>query len=104
MPKEKIRTVTFLTREQVDYLDKLGKDALFSDGIKLSRAEILMDMVKLLMCLNIDITKMDLSKKDLVGEIMKALSQKNDKGEYINIVPHINIKYNEAKNDQKMTH
>jgi len=35
------RVVTFLNREEVDFLDKIGKDALFSTGLKLSRAKIL---------------------------------------------------------------
>lgn len=35
------RVVTFLTRDEVDFLDKLGKDALFSTGTKLSRAKLI---------------------------------------------------------------
>jgi len=40
--KDKIRTVTFLGRKQIDFLDNLGKDALFYRGYKLSRAQILL--------------------------------------------------------------
>jgi len=40
--EEKIqRVVTFLNREEVDFLDKLGKDALFSTGAKLSRSKLI---------------------------------------------------------------
>ena len=39
--EKKERVVTFLNREEVDFLDKLGKDALFSTGSKLSRAKII---------------------------------------------------------------
>ncbi len=35
------RVVTFLNREEVDFLDKLGKDALFTTGVKLSRARLI---------------------------------------------------------------
>ena len=35
------RVVTFLNRDEVDFLDKLGKDALFSTGLKLSRAKLI---------------------------------------------------------------
>jgi hypothetical protein len=35
------RVVTFLNRQEVDFLDKLGKDALFSTGIKLSRTKLI---------------------------------------------------------------
>ena len=31
------RVIASLNREQVDYLDQIGKDAQFSSGIKLSR-------------------------------------------------------------------
>lgn len=35
------RVVTFLTRDEVDFLDKVGKDALFSTGMKVSRARLI---------------------------------------------------------------
>jgi len=35
------RVIALLGREQIDYLDKLGKDALFSAGHKLSRTKII---------------------------------------------------------------
>jgi len=51
---EKKRVVTFLNREEVDFLDKLGKDALFSTGIKLSRAKIIEWLVDFTKNLNIN--------------------------------------------------
>ena len=42
------RVITFLTRGQVDLLDKIGKDALFSKGTKLSRTKIISCMIDLL--------------------------------------------------------
>mgnify|MGYP001365161776 FL=1 len=39
--EQKERVVTFLNREEVDFLDKLGKDALFSTGAKISRAKLI---------------------------------------------------------------
>ena len=42
------RVIASLNREQVDYLDKIGKDAQFSSGVKLSRTEILSAMVNAL--------------------------------------------------------
>jgi hypothetical protein len=47
------RVIASLNREQVDYLDKLGKDAQFSSGIKLSRTQILAAMVNALKRLNL---------------------------------------------------
>ncbi|RJO63870.1 MAG: hypothetical protein C4540_05990 [Candidatus Omnitrophota bacterium] len=43
------RVVTFLDRGEVDFLDKLGKDALFTSGMKISRTKIIswtIDFVK----------------------------------------------------------
>lgn len=42
------RVIASLNREQVDFLDKIGKDALFTAGVKLSRTEILAAMVNVL--------------------------------------------------------
>ena len=44
------RIVAFLTREEIDFIDKIAKDALFSTGHKLSRTEIIrafIDAVKI---------------------------------------------------------
>jgi len=47
------RVIASLNRKQVDYLDKIGKDAQFSSGIKLSRTQILAAMVNALKRLNL---------------------------------------------------
>ena len=47
------RVIASLNREQVDYLDQIGKDAQFSSGIKLSRTQILAAMVNALKWLNL---------------------------------------------------
>ena len=47
------RVIAALNREQVDYLDKIGKDAQFSSVIKLSRTQILAAMVNALKRLNL---------------------------------------------------
>lgn len=77
--KEKIRTVTFLSREQIDFLDTLGKDALFSQGIKLSRVKILSELVDLLMELKINIKELDLKEENLTKRILRIVNEKNEK-------------------------
>ncbi|PIQ84802.1 MAG: hypothetical protein COV75_00280 [Candidatus Omnitrophica bacterium CG11_big_fil_rev_8_21_14_0_20_63_9] len=47
------RVIAALNREQVDYLDKIGKDAQFSSGVKLTRTQILAAMVNALKRLNL---------------------------------------------------
>lgn len=47
------RVIASLNRDQVDFLDKIGKDALFSSGVKLSRTHIIAAMVNALRHLNL---------------------------------------------------
>lgn len=42
------RVVTFLTREELDFLDNLEKDMMFSTGRHLSRSQIIQDMADIL--------------------------------------------------------
>ncbi len=44
----KHRVVTFLSRQELEFLDKLEKDMMFSTGRHLSRAQILQDLAELL--------------------------------------------------------
>ena len=67
------RVIASLNREQVDYLDQLGKDAQFSSGIKLSRTEILAAMVNTLKRLNLTgegITTAEQFEQRIVDAIM----------------------------------
>ena len=84
------RVVAFLSREQIDFVDKGGKDALFSTGKKLSRTDIIRTMVETMRKLNISGTDirttdelekrmLDVAKKALVGmacEIKNGQAQK----------------------------
>jgi len=51
--KQVHRVVTFLDRIQVDYLDKLGKDALFSMGVKFPRTRVISALIDLLRKVNL---------------------------------------------------
>jgi hypothetical protein len=64
--------VTFLNRDEVDFLDKLGKDALFSTGSKVSRSSLIAWMVDMLKGLNIDGQDIR-SEEDLERKLMEAL-------------------------------
>ena len=43
------RIVAFLTRTEIDFIDKLAKDAMFSTGHKLSRTDIISALVDTVM-------------------------------------------------------
>ncbi len=68
----KERVVTFLNRGEVDFLDKLGKDALFSSGLKLSRAKLIEWLVDLIKELNIDGTNMK-TEEDMKNRMINSL-------------------------------
>ena len=71
------RVVAFLNRNEVDYLDKLGKDALFSTGLKISRAKLLAWFVDFMQNLHISGENIK-SKRDLEGKIINILIQHNN--------------------------
>lgn len=43
------RVVTFLDREELEFLDRLERDMMFSTGRHISRSKIIEDMVNLLL-------------------------------------------------------
>ena len=67
------RVIASLNREQVDFLDKIGKDAQFSSGTKLSRNQILAVMVNALKRLNLTaegVTTIEQFEQRIVDAIM----------------------------------
>jgi len=73
--KSKVRIVTHVTRDKVDFLDRLGKDVLFSKGYKLSRAAILEQLIELLQRLEPDIKNCDLSHGNLASSILRLFGK-----------------------------
>ncbi len=66
------RVVAFLNRQEIDFLDKVGKDALFSTGTKLTRTRLIAWLIDFLRSLNV--SGMDLrSEKDLEYRIREVL-------------------------------
>ncbi|HOW42908.1 MAG TPA: hypothetical protein P5110_06575 [Candidatus Omnitrophota bacterium] len=74
------RVVTFLNRDEVDFLDKLGKDALFSSGSKLSRAKLIAWLIDMLKGLGIDGKDLK-SEKDLEARVLGVLKQISEQKE-----------------------
>lgn len=66
------RVVTFLNREEVDFLDKLGKDALFSTGLKLSRSKLIAWLIEFIKRFNIN-GKDIKSERDFENRVLKEL-------------------------------
>ena len=72
------RVITFLTRDELDFLDKIGKDALFSAGTKLSRSKIISALVNVIRKLDIDGCGLN-SPNDLEKRLLKTMKQKDKK-------------------------
>jgi len=68
------RVVTFLNREEVDYLDKVGKDALFSTGLKVSRAKLISWLVEFMQKLQINGEGVK-SEKDFENRIVENIKK-----------------------------
>jgi hypothetical protein len=68
------RVVTFLNRDEVDFLDKLGKDALFSTGTKLSRARLIAWLIDFMKGLDINGENIA-SEEDLERRVLEVLQQ-----------------------------
>ena len=70
------RVVTFLTREELEFLDKLEKDMMFSTGRHLSRSQILQDMAELLSRTRMNAIGIK-SDDELKKKIQEAISKMN---------------------------
>ncbi|MDO8748896.1 MAG: hypothetical protein Q7J72_07290 [Candidatus Omnitrophota bacterium] len=70
------RVVTFLTREELEFLDKLEKDMMFSTGRHLSRSQILQDMAELLSKTTMNAIGIK-SDDELKKKIQEAISKMN---------------------------
>ena len=64
------RVITLLDRNEIDFLDKLGKDALFSTGHKLSYNEILRGLIDFAMDMGISGEKVG-SADELKDRLLK---------------------------------
>ena len=67
------RIVAFLTRAEIDFIDSLAKDALFSTGHKLSRTDIIRAMIDCIRVNNIDGNGIS-SKSDLEKRLLRLMS------------------------------
>ena len=78
MKREKIasikgRVVAFLTREEIDFIDKLSKDALFSTGHKLTRTDIIRALIDAIKIRDIDVRGVH-SKSELERKLLLLMS------------------------------
>ena len=79
--KKRSRIIALLTRAEMEFLEKLSLDSLFSTGKKLTRVDIISAFVSAMMAL--DISAKDVkNKKQLIDKIVKAVKNGVDKRRY----------------------
>ena len=66
------RVVTFLTREELEFLDKLEKDAIFSTGKHISRSKIIEDLTDILAKTRMDAVGIN-NNEELEQRIINAI-------------------------------
>ena len=72
------RVITLLDRQEMDFLDKVGKDALFSTGHKLSYNAILKGLIDFAIELGLPKEKID-SLKTLKEKLCERISNSSNK-------------------------
>ena len=68
------RVIAFLDRDEVDYIDRIGKDALFTSGSKLSRVKIIKAAVDTIIQLGVSGKKIG-SVKEFEKEILRKMDE-----------------------------
>jgi len=68
------RVITMLERSEVDFLDKLGKDAMFTTGHKLSYNDILRSLIDFAMELGVSGENID-SGEEFKKRLLQRLSK-----------------------------
>ena len=72
MKKEiKFRVVTFLERQELDFLDNISKDILFSKGIKIPRTALIKSIIDILLKENDE----KVNYKNLVDQILSEFQK-----------------------------
>lgn len=76
--KEKLnmhRVVTFLNREELEFLDKLERDMMFSNGTHISRSKIIEDIIDILSRTQMDASNIK-DNQELEEKMMQAIAKK----------------------------
>lgn len=73
------RVVTFLSREELEFLDKLEKDVMFSTGKHISRSQILQNMAEILARTRMNATGVK-DSQELERRMIEAISRMNRQG------------------------
>jgi len=88
----KCRVIALLKREEMEFLDRLGMDSLFSTGSKLSRVEILSALVDAAVLLDLS-AKGVKSKKELVQKILDSFKNYQERRKFHRLKKNLVVRF-----------
>jgi len=86
------RVIAFLTRQEMEFLDKIGMDALFSTGFKLSRIDLISAVVTAVMESKVTGEGVA-SKDDLIKRILNGIYREIERRKFPRLKKTLNVKY-----------
>ena len=84
------RVITFLDRKELEFIDRLSKDAMFSTGFKLPRVKIISAIIDAVITMDISARGIN-CKKELVQRIVNALYTQKDRRKYPRFKKHLSV-------------
>ncbi|UCC95978.1 MAG: PilZ domain-containing protein [Candidatus Omnitrophota bacterium] len=90
--KVKRRVVAFLNRHEMEFLDKLSMDSLFSTGYKLSRIDVIAALVDVAMALGIS-AKGVKSRGSLVWRILHSIRAPGERRQYHRFKKNLDVAF-----------
>jgi hypothetical protein len=89
---KRIRVIALLTREEVEFIDKVGLDSHFSTGMKLSRVDIVSSLVHAAMSLGVSGEGIK-SKKELIEKIIHAAAAQIERRRYPRLKKELKLEF-----------
>jgi len=99
----KRRVIAMLTREEMEFLEKLSMDSLFTTKHKLSRVEAIAAMIDAAMELGISAKDVK-NKKQLITKILNTISHHEGKRKYPRIKKHLHVGFRKMDSMEKHNH
>lgn len=101
--KKRQRVIALLKREEMEFLEKLGMDSLFSTGSKLTRVEAISALVDAAMLLNISAIGVK-NKQELVQKILDAAHSQPERREYPRLKKNLIVHFRRIESMERCEH
>ena len=99
--EDRKRVIAFLNRDEMEFVDKVGMDALFSTGLKLSRIDIISSFVTSVMRSQISGEGVK-SKEELIERIIEGIYREVERRQFPRIKKTMNVHFRELESMQPL--